>query len=143
MAVEAAAGWYNNSSNANNDDAFEDGVSGSVSALFGNGVNVTFAAGTKSAATQGRDDPMFYYGKLGYIAKLNSLGNTNFAVDYGRYEDVAQNGDSFDTIGVQAVQEIESIGSSMYVSYRYHSLDRTGSSFDDIHAVMSGMLVAF
>ncbi len=104
---------------------------------------MTFAAGTKSAATQGRDDPMFYYGKLGYIAKLNSLGNTNFAVDYGRYEDVAQNGDSFDTIGVQAVQEIESIGSSMYVSYRYHSLDRTGSSFDDIHAVMSGMLVAF
>ena len=143
VAVEAAAGWYNNSSNANNDDAFEDGVSGSVSALFGNGINVTFAAGTKSAATQGRDDPMFYYGKLGYIAKLNSWGNTNFAVDYGRYEDVAQNGASFDTIGVQAVQDIESIGSSMYVSYRYHSLDRTGSSFDDIHAVMSGMLIAF
>ena len=42
--------------------------------------------------------------------------------------------------GVQAVQEIESIGSSMYVSYRYHSLDRTGSSFDDIHAVMEHLL---
>ncbi|MEQ8229952.1 MAG: hypothetical protein RIA64_17850 [Rhodospirillales bacterium] len=64
-AIEAAAGWYNNSSNANNDDAFEDGVSGSLSALFANGFNLTLAAGTKSAATAGRDDPIFYYGKAG------------------------------------------------------------------------------
>ena len=142
-AIEAAVGWYNNSSNAYNDDAFEDGVSGSVSALFGNGLNVTLAAGTKSAAASNRDDPIFYYGKVGYIAKLNSLGNTNFAVDYGRYEDIGQNGDSFDTVGLQAVQEIDGTGSSIFASYRYHSLDRTGTSYDDIHAFMTGALVAF
>ena len=142
-AIEAAAGWYNNSSNANNDDAFEDGVSGSISALFANGFNLTLAAGTKSAATAGRDDPIFYYGKAGYITKLNSLGNTNFAVDYGRYEDMGQNGDTFDTVGLQAVQEIDGTGSSVFVSYRYHTLDRTGTDYDAIHAFMTGALVAF
>jgi hypothetical protein len=141
--VEAAVGWYNNSSNSNNDDAFETGVSGSVSALFANGFNVSVAAGTKSAASSTRDDPVFYYAKVGYITKLNSLGNTNFAIDYGRYDDTAQNGDSMDSVGFQAVQEIEGIGSSIYLGYRYHSLDRTGSDFDAIHAVLTGVDVAF
>tara|TARA_Y100000813_G_scaffold194344_1_gene174595 strand:+ start:489 stop:977 length:489 start_codon:yes stop_codon:yes gene_type:complete len=143
VTVQAAAGWYNNSSNPNNDDAFEDGFSGSVSALTSGGFSVTLAAGTKSAATQGRDDPMFFYGKLGYQAKLNTLGASAFAVDFGRYEDAAQNGDSLDTVGLQAVQELEGTGSSVYVAYRYHSLDRTGSDFDAIHSVMTGAYIAF
>jgi len=143
IAVEAAAGWYNGSSNASNDDAFTDGVSGSISALLRNGFSVTLAAGTKDAATQGRDDPVFVYGKLGYQAKLNTLGTTAFAVDLGRYNDVEQNGDTLDTAGLQAVQEIEGTGSSVYIAYRYHTLDRSGTDFDAIHSVMTGAFVAF
>ena len=143
VTLEAAAGWYNGSSNPTNDDSFEDGFSGSVSALTPSGFSLTLAAGTKSAATQGRDDPKFYYAKLGYQAKLNTLGASAFAVDFGRYEDAAQNGDTLDTVGLQAVQEIEGTGSSVYIAYRYHTLDRTGTDFDEIHSVMTGAYVAF
>lgn len=143
VTVEAAAGWFNNSSNPNNEDLFEDGVSGSVSALLPSGFNLTLAAGTKSAAAQGRDDPRFYYAKVGYQAALNSFGPTALAVDFGRYEDSEQNGDTLDTFGAQAVQEIEGTGSSLYVAYRYHTLDRTGTDFDAIHSVMTGAYVAF
>ncbi len=141
--VEAAVGWYNTSSNPNNEDQFEGGFSGSISALLPSGFNLTLAAGTKSAATQGRDDPKFYYGKVGYQAKLNTFGPTAFAVDLGRFEDSAQNGDTLDTFGAQAVQEIEGTGSSVYVAYRYHTLDRSGTDFDAIHSIMTGAYVAF
>lgn len=140
ITVEAAAGWYNGSGNT---DAFTDGVSGSVSALAPSGFSLTLAAGTKSSATQGRDDPKFYYGKVGYQAKLNTFGTTAFAVDLGRFEDSAQNGDTLDTFGAQAVQEIEGTGSSVYVAYRYHTLDRSGTDFDAIHSIMTGAYVAF
>ena len=143
VAVEAAAGWYNGSSNGANDDLFEDGFSGSVSALLPSGFSLTLAAGSKSAATQGRDDPKFYYGKVGYQTKLNTFGTTAFAVDLGRFEDSAQNGDTLDTFGAQAVQEIEGTGSSVYVAYRYHTLDRSGTDFDAIHSIMTGAYVAF
>ena len=140
IAVEAAAGWYNGSGNT---AAFTDGVSGSISALVPSGFSLTLAAGTKSSATQGRDDPKFYYGKIGYQAKLNTFGPTAFAVDVGRFEDSAQNGDTLDTFGAQAVQEIEGTGSSVYVAYRYHTLDRSGTDFDAIHSIMTGAYVAF
>ncbi|HBT42732.1 MAG TPA: hypothetical protein DEB21_12130, partial [Rhodospirillaceae bacterium] len=140
ITVEAAAGWYNGSGNT---DAFTDGISGSVSALAPSGFSLTLAAGTKSAATQGRDDPKFYYGKVGYQTKLNTFGTTAFAVDLGRFEDSAQNGDTLDTFGAQAVQEIEGTGSSVYVAYRYHTLDRSGTDFDAIHSIMTGAYVAF
>ena len=140
VTLEAAAGWYNASAAT---DAFTDGFSGSVSALTPGGFSLTLAAGTKSSATQGRDDPMFFYGKLGYQAKMNTLGTSAFAIDFGRYEDIEQNGDTHDTIGAQAVQEIEGTGSSLYVAYRYHTLDRNGTDFDAIHVVMTGAFVAF
>ena len=138
--VQAAFGWYNNSGA---DDEFTDGYTGSVSALLANGLNLTFAAGTKGAAAAGRDDPMFYYTKLGYTASLNSLGATHFAVDYGRYLDMSQNGDRFTTVGVQVVQDIESIGSNVFVGFRNYALSQTGVSYDDIRALFTGAYVAF
>jgi hypothetical protein len=143
VAVEAAAGWYNTSSNPSNESTFENGFSGSVSAMLASGFNLTLAAGTKSSATQGRDDPKFYYAKVGYQANLNSFGPSAFAIDFGRFEDSAQNGDTLDTFGAQAVQEIEGTGSSVYVAYRYHTLDRSGTDFDAIHSIMTGAYVAF
>lgn len=140
MTVAAAFGWYNASGNSS---GFTNGYTGSVSAKLDNGLNATFAAGTKESETSGRDNPLFYYAKVGYSAKLNSLGATNFAVDYGRYEDMSANGDKLDTVGVQVVQDIESIGSSVYVAFRNYSLDQTGASYDDIRALFTGAYLAF
>lgn len=138
--VSAAAAWYNGSGSAND---FEDGFTGSVSALMANGLNLTLAAGTKQAAASGRDDATFMYGKVGYKAKLNTLGATNFAVDYGVYNDIGQNGDDLQTIGLQVVQEIDGTGSSVYGAFRNYSLDRTATNYDDIQAGIVGAFVAF
>lgn len=138
--VEAAVGYFNASSMTDN---VEGGVSGSVSVRLANGVNGSVAAGRRGHPAAGRDDPTFVYVKLGHSLSLNSLGATSFALDYGRFDDFAQNGDTMNTIGFQAVQEIEGTGVQFYLAVRNHSLDRTGTSYDDILAVMAGGYVPF
>lgn len=140
VEVAGAIAYYNMSGTA---DAFTDGVTGSISALMANGLNLTFAAGQRQIATSGREDPVFYYGKLGYKSKMNSLGMTNFSIDYSMTNDLAQNDDEHSSFGFQVVQDIEGIGSSLYLGYRNHSLERTGTNYDDIHTVIAGALVAF
>lgn len=138
--ISAAASWYNASGSAN---SFEDGFTGSASALMANGLNLTVAGGIKQAEASGRDDASFLYGKVGYKAKLNALGSTNFAVDFGHYADVGQNGDELQTIGLQVVQEISGTGSSIYGAFRNYSLERTSTNYDDIQAGLVGAYVAF
>ena len=135
-AIEGSVGVYTGGANQ--------GVSGSVSALMANGLNITLAAGSQELENGTRSDsPFFWYGKIGYQAKLTALGKTNIAIDFGQFNDVAVDGDEFQTIGVQLVQDIDKAGANLFLAYRHHSLDRTGSSFDDISAVMGGAFLAF
>ena len=71
-----------------------------------NGFNATFAAGTQDMKAAGRNDPDFQYLKLGYQASLNQQGPTSFAVDYGMYDEIAQNNDDADTFGLLKVDEL-------------------------------------
>ena len=113
--------------------------SGSISFLHSSGFNITGAAGTRDFNdAPGRDDGMFYYGKLGFRRGIHAV-----SVDYGRAEDVDQNGDDFDTIGLAyVINPWESI--QFYGGYRYHTLDRRGvNNIEDISAVMIGGRVKF
>ena len=47
------------------------------------------------------------------------------------------------TFGVQIVQELSETGTSLYIGYRNHALDRPGTSAGDVDAVMTGINVAF
>lgn len=138
--VGAAAGYWNNSSTSTTDDG---GYSGSVSAKHDIGISLTLAGGKTLKKANGTDDPTFVYGKLAYTVGLTSLGDTSFGIDYGLYEDVAQNGDEMTTFGLQVVQALPDVGTEVYIGYRNHELDRTGTSYDDIMAVMAGVNVAF
>lgn len=88
-----------------NADDVDTTIHGSVSVLLANGLNATFAAGTQDLdePAAGHDDPTFWYGKLGYIAKIFDIGTTAFAVDYGKYDEVDLADDDADTFGVMAV----------------------------------------
>ena len=57
-------------------DKFDDQLAGSLSLIHQSGINGTFAAGTRSLETTGRDDANFIYGKIGYIANLFAIGKT-------------------------------------------------------------------
>jgi hypothetical protein len=137
----AAAAAY--SDPASNSDSVDDTIDGSISALHSSGFNLTIAAGTQDYKDSGRDDGTFYYGKFGYQRKFFSLGTTAMSVDYSRNEDVDQDGDEADTVGFQFVQNIDQWATEYFLGYRYHSLDRDNTDFDDINAVMTGLRVKF
>ncbi len=118
-------------------------VSGSVSFLANNGLNLTMASGLREDETSGREDATYYYGKVGYIAQLFDLGSTAFAIDYGRFEEMKENDDKGDTIGVLAVQKLKNWNTEVYFGYRHYELVRDGTDFDDIDALMSGLRIKF
>ena len=137
----AAAAAY--SDPASNSDSVDNTIDGSISVLHGSGFNLTFAGGTRDYKVSGRNDGAFYYGKLGYQRKFFSIGTTAMSVDYARNEDVEQDSDEADTVGFQFVQNIDRWATEYYFGYRYHSLDRDNTDFDDINAVMTGLRVKF
>ncbi|MBT3790191.1 MAG: porin [Alphaproteobacteria bacterium] len=116
---------------------------GSLSVMMKNGINATVAAGKSKMKSAARSDPGFQYLKLGYLASWTKLGNTAFAVDYGQYDDVAQNNDEASSYALMFVQNLDNWGTELYGVYRNHELKRTGSSLDDIDAVLMGARVKF
>lgn len=127
--------------NANARQGF-DQLNGSASALFPTGVSVTGAAGTRD--TDGRsDDALFYYAKLGYTFRPFSWGDTSIAVDYAHTDDLAQDGDDFDSVWILFAQNLDVVSTEIYLGLRNHSLDRAGADFDDIFAVLLGGRVKF
>ena len=142
----AGAAYANPSSNGSYDDQYN----GSASVLHASGINLTVAGGQRNFDTSGRDDATFYYGKLGYRRQFFELGESRFSVDYGRYDDVAQNNDEAETWGFQIVQDFAKWGSEYYLGYRNYDLDRSFDnvggnplSLDDIDVLMTGVRVKF
>ncbi len=117
-------------------------VNGSVSVLFGGGMNITFAAGQQELSGGG-DDPSFYYGKLGYITRMNSAGTTAFSIDYHHTEDIVTAGDEGKSIGIQAVQNFDDWATEGYIGYRNYELERTGGNVQDVDALIAGARVKF
>lgn len=117
-------------------------VNGSASAVHTpSGLSLTVAAGTED--NEGRDDGTTLYGKLGWEADLLTIGSTAFSIDYNRIEDIDDEGDEGDSVGILAVQNLSDWGVELFAGYRWHSLDRDGADFDDIHVVTGGSRVKF
>ncbi|MBT3702541.1 MAG: porin [Alphaproteobacteria bacterium] len=116
---------------------------GSLSMMMKNGFNATVAAGKSKMKSAARNDPGFQYLKLGYMASWTKLGKTAFAVDYGQYDDVAQNSDEADAWALMLVQNFTDWGTEVYGVYRNYGLKRSGSNLDDIDAVLMGARVKF
>ncbi len=116
-------------------------VNGSLSLRHSSGFNVTAAAGQQDLQV-GTRDPFFWYAKLGYIWG-GGIGDTAFAIDYAAADDVAQLNDEFTAIGAFVVQNVDRIATELYLGVRSHELDRPGSNFDDIVAVLAGARIKF
>lgn len=122
---------------------------GSASILHSSGLNLTVAGGLQDLDESGRDDPTFYYAKVGYRADLFKFGETRFSVDYTRNDDYDLDNDEANSFGAQIVQDFPKWGSEYYIGYRWHELDRDVDAdgnlvdYDDIQAVMTGVRVKF
>ena len=124
------------------DASVDNRLNGSVSVLHDSGVNATVALGRDSVERTG-SDPSFVYGKLGYIAEFFKIGNTAFAIDYTRAENIGLDGDEATSYGLGVVQDLEKFGTQIYLGVRNHELDRTGSTFDDVLTTLAGARVKF
>jgi uncharacterized coiled-coil protein SlyX len=138
--LAAAAAYANPGSTS---DSIDDQLAGSVSVLHDSGFNATVAMGARDHKGSGRDDGAFFYTKFGYRARWCPLGVTSMSVDFGRFSDIAADGDDADTFGFQMVQDIQEWGTEAYLGYRFHDLDRNGADYDTINAIMTGMRVKF
>lgn len=138
--LAAAAAYANPGSTSS---TIDDQLAGSVSVLHDSGLNGTFAMGTRDHKESGRDGGGFFYTKFGYQARWCPLGVTSMSVDFGRYSDIAADGDDADTFGFQMVQDIQKWGTEAYLGYRFHDLDSNGGDYDSINALMTGMRVKF
>lgn len=125
--------------------SFEDQISGSF-AIAHSGLSLTLGAAQRNFDLEGREDGLFYYGKLGYEVK-NAMGSTALAIDYGVTEHESQNDDEATTYGAFVVQKFKDVGTEFYLGYRLHSLDRPMGDRDidleDIGVLMSGLRVKF
>lgn len=123
-----------------------DQVSGSASVLLGDylpGVNMTIAAGTRDFNEGGRNSAAFVYGKLGYLFSRFNIGMTGVGVDYYYGEDISEDGEESNSVGVHVLQRIDRIGTEFYGGFRNYDLDRDGEDFDDINAFLTGARVKF
>ena len=116
-------------------------INGSASILHSSGFNLTGAYGQQDIDGSTRD-PVFFYGKVGYILKGES-GSTAFSIDFASAEDVELAGDEFTSIGAAVVQKFDKIGTEIYLGVRTHELDRTAVNVDDILAVLGGARIKF
>ena len=137
----AAATAYSNPGSTSK--TIDETVNGSVSLLHSSGLNLTFAGGVRDLKDSDRDDPSFFYTKLGYRTSLCELGDSAFSIDYGSNDDVKNDGDEAESFGAQFVQYINKWATEFYLSFRNYNLDRSGTDFEDVNALLSGLRVKF
>lgn len=125
-----------------NDDV-DSQINGSLSVRHESGFNVTGAAGMQDLEGDTRD-PFFWYAKVGYIW-VGGVGDTAFALDYFQADEIDSESldDEATAYGAFIVQGINKIGTEIYLGARQYQLDRVGSNFDDITAVMAGARIKF
>ncbi len=137
----AAAAAYSNPGSTSG--TIDDTVNGSVSLLHNSGLNLTLAGGVRDLKDSARDDPSFFYTKLGYRTSICKLGDTAFSIDYGSNDDVNVDGDEAESFGAQLVQYIDKWATEFYLSFRNYDLDRSGTDYEDVNALLSGLRVKF
>jgi hypothetical protein len=117
--------------------------SGSITILLNNGISTTGSAGLVNAESAGRDNPYYYYFKLGYQKDFWPIGLTALSVDYGRYLNFNQNSDIGQTYAISGVQNFEKYNLAVYLGYRFITLDRTDARFKDLNSVAGGAYFYF
>ena len=105
-------------------------------------MNLTLSAGLLERDNQ--SDPYNYYGKIGWLTRFFSFGQTAFSVDYARSVNLPTDSDDGYSIGAAAVQQFEEYGTEIYLLYRLHSLDRdVEPEVHDINVVSVGTRIKF
>lgn len=131
----ASIGHVNSNGRDNVPDFHQTGASASW--LHPTGINLTIAYGTKDIEKRDGDDPVSYYGKLGYKWDIHAL-----AVECGTTSDLAQEDDESSNYGVAYVITPWT-GVEFFGVLRVYDLDREDVDTNAINQIMVGTRVVF
>lgn len=137
----AAASIADNSANASKQ------YSGSVSVLLPDGLNATFAGGTRDVKYNdplGHPlSPVMYYTKLGWLTHFWELGQSAFSVDYNENDELNFAGDVARGFGLEFVQNVDDAGMELFLATHRQTLSREFASYYGITTVTAGARVRF
>lgn len=133
VKVNGALGWNRRDRNG----VHQDDTIGSVSALFENGISVTFAGGDR------KNGGSYGYAKLGYQAQWLPVGKTALAVDYYDGDDQVSVGSTSKSWGFGAVQKFDAQNIEAYLGYREYELTEVGTAYQDASSVLFGARFKF
>jgi predicted porin len=116
---------------------------GSFSVLHDrSGLNLTLSTGLLERDNQ--SDGQNYYGKIGWLKRFFSFGETALSVDYTKTENQPTENDDAYSLGLAAVQHFENYGSEIFFLYREYSLDRgLEPEVHDINVISLGSRIKF
>jgi Skp family chaperone for outer membrane proteins len=126
-----------------NEDNTDLQYDGSLSVLHeGTGLNLTLSAGLKERDDQG--DQQNFYGKLGWLTRFFSFGQTAFAVSGTRSVNFPTGRDDGYSYAGTVNQIFENFGTELYLQYRVYSLNRdVEPSVEDMYVCTIGTRVKF
>ena len=126
-----------------NEDKTDYQYDGSFSALHeATGLNLTLSAGLKERDDQG--DASNVWGKVGWLTRFFSVGQTAFGVDYDRSVNLPTGRDDGYSLGGAVVQQFDDYGTELYLQFRHWSLDRdVEPNVQDINVGTIGTRVKF
>lgn len=133
--LDGAIGYSVKNASGSNGDAST--VGGSLSWLHSSGFNLTGAVSRVSYDDSAKPDSDFFLVKAGY-----KFGKHAFEVHLAEAKDRVSEGDTVESIGAGYVYTpVKWLNT--YVGYNNHSLDRSGSDFEDISTLIAGARLKF
>jgi len=141
VSVQAAA-QYNNTAATTTTDQSQ--WSASAAIKHDSGLNLALLYGQTDTNAVGVDATV-WAATVGYNAKLNSMGQTGLSAGYQSNTDANSTKGTDGTVWtVAAQQNIDAIGSALWIAYKNFDYDTSGSTnFDDISVVYAGATVNF
>jgi hypothetical protein len=116
-------------------------VDSSVSVLhMPTGISATLAGGFQSLTAR---DARYVYGKLGYQADLTQLGKTALSIDAYYGNEINAGGSDSVAFGAQAVQNVTSLQTDMYLGVRYYDYDDNTADYEVGIAILTGARIKF
>jgi len=133
IQLDGALGYSYNSGSAYDTKTF----GGSFAIAMTNGLNAAVAAGKSSDDNAANPDSKFQSVSVGYKSGKHAVN-----VLYAVAKDRAMKDDKSTSVGVGYVYHPEK-WMDLYAGYKVHSLDRSGTNYDDISTLTTGIRLKF
>ena len=139
LSVKAAYAFNSDTANVANNKTW----GGSIAVMHSSGLHVNFGKASRRGNDTGLK-PEFMRIAGGYEAKLNSMGKTNFYVQWFDGDDVATAGRSSTQLNVGVHQGLDSIGGTIGLVYSTTETDDlTANNYEDVDVIYMETVVNF